>query len=97
LWARVARPGPQVPALFWWAVQRDHGGAVDNIFVFLIIFTCFAVAPEFKKRVQMISIENGRCIAPPLLLVMALVGLTDVTFAVDLIRWAAKFASSKLH
>jgi tellurite resistance protein TerC len=133
--------------------------AVDNIFVFLMIFTYFAVPPEFQKRVLMIgiigaivlrtimillgswliaefhwvlyvfgafllatgikmwwaagqepdlesnpalkllrrlmpvsksfdgerffTIENGRKIATPLLLVIALVGLTDVIFAVD--------------
>ena len=133
--------------------------AVDNIFVFLMIFTYFAVPPEFQKRVLMIGIigaivlrtvmillgswliaefhwvlylfgaflvatgikmwwaagqepdlesnpalkllrrlmpvspsfdgekfftwESGRRIATPLLLVIALVGLTDVIFAVD--------------
>ena len=133
--------------------------AVDNIFVFLMIFTYFAVPPEFQKRVLMIGIigaivlrtamilvgswliaefhwvlyvfgaflvatgikmwwaagqepdlesnpalkllrrlmpvsrsfdgerfftvDNGRRIATPLLLVIALVGLTDVIFAVD--------------
>ena len=133
--------------------------AVDNIFVFLMIFTYFAVPPEFQKRVLIIGIvgaivlrtvmilvgswlisefhwvlyvfgafllltgikmwwaagkepdlesnpalkllrrvlpvspnfdgekfftvHNGRRIATPLLLVIALVGLTDVIFAVD--------------
>jgi tellurite resistance protein TerC len=133
--------------------------AVDNIFVFLMIFTYFAVPPAFQKRVLMIGIigaivlrtvmillgawliqhfhwilyvfgaflvitgvkmwwaagqepdlesnpalkllrrvmpvgrhfdgekfftvENGKRIATPLLLVVALVGLTDVIFAVD--------------
>jgi tellurite resistance protein TerC len=133
--------------------------AVDNIFVFLMIFTYFAVPPSFQKRVLMIGIigaivlrtvmilfgawliqqfhwilyvfgaflvltgvkmwwaagqepdlegnpalkllrrilpvskgfdgekfftvENGKRIATPLLLVIALVGLTDVIFAVD--------------
>jgi len=133
--------------------------AVDNIFVFLMIFTYFAVPPEYQKRVLMIGIigaivlrtvmilagswlisefhwvlyvfgaflvltgikmwwasgkendlesnpaltllrrlmpvsknfdgerfftvENGKRIATPLLLVIALVGLTDVIFAVD--------------
>jgi tellurite resistance protein TerC len=133
--------------------------AVDNIFVFLMIFTYFAVPPEYQKRVLMIGIvgaivlrtimilvgswliaefhwvlyvfgafllltgikmwwaagqepdlesnpalkllrrwlpvskgfdgekfftvENGKKIATPLLLVIALVGLTDVIFAVD--------------
>ena len=133
--------------------------AVDNIFVFLMIFTYFAVPPEFQKRVLMIGIigaivlrtvmilvgawliqqfhwilyvfgaflvitgikmwwasgqepdlesnpalrllrrlmpvsksfdgekfftvENGRRIATPLLLVIVLVGITDVIFAVD--------------
>jgi tellurite resistance protein TerC len=133
--------------------------AVDNIFVFLMIFTYFAVPPEFQKRVLMIGIigaivlrtimillgswlisefhwvlylfgafllltgikmwwaagqepdlesnpalkllrrlmpvskqfdgerfftlHNGKRIATPLLLVIALVGLTDVIFAVD--------------
>jgi tellurite resistance protein TerC len=133
--------------------------AVDNIFVFLMIFTYFAVPPDFQKRVLMIGIvgaivlrtvmillgswlisefhwvlyvfgafllltgikmwwaagkepdldsnpalkllrkilpvsknfdgekfftmENGKRIATPLLMVIALVGLTDVIFAVD--------------
>ena len=133
--------------------------AVDNIFVFLMIFTYFAVPPDFQKRVLMIgiigaivlrtimillgswliaqfhwvlyifgaflfltgvkmwwaagqepdlesnpalkllrrflpvsrnfdgekffTIENGKRIATPLLLVIALVGMTDVIFAVD--------------
>jgi len=133
--------------------------AVDNIFVFLMIFTYFAVPPEYQKRVLMIGIvgaivlrtvmillgswlisefhwvlylfgafllltgikmwwaagkepdlesnpalkllrrwlpvsqkfdgekfftvENGKKIATPLLMVIALVGLTDVIFAVD--------------
>ena len=133
--------------------------AVDNIFVFLLIFTFFAVPPEFQKRVLMIgiigaivlrtvmilvgswlisefhwvlylfgaflvltglkmwwaagkepdlesnpalkllrrvmpvsknfdgekfyTIENGKKIATPLLLVIVLVALTDVIFAVD--------------
>jgi tellurite resistance protein TerC len=166
-------------ALFWWAVQQDHGSAVaseksmefltgyliekslavDNIFVFLMIFTYFAVPSEFQKRVLMIGIvgaivlrtvmillgswliaefhwvlyvfgafllltgikmwwaagkepdlesnpalkllrrvlpvsknfdgekfftlDNGKKVATPLLLVIALVGLTDIIFAVD--------------
>jgi len=133
--------------------------AVDNIFVFLMIFTYFAVPPAFQKRVLMIgiigaivlrtvmilvgswlisefhwvlyvfgafllltgikmwwaagkepdlesnpalrllrrvmpvspnfdgekffTIENGKRVATPLFLVIALVGLTDVIFAVD--------------
>jgi tellurite resistance protein TerC len=133
--------------------------AVDNIFVFLMIFTYFAVPPDFQKRVLMIgiigaivlrtvmilvgswlisefhwvlyifgafllltgikmwwaagkepdleanpalkllrrwmpvsknfdgekffTIENGKKLATPLLLVITLVGLTDVIFAVD--------------
>jgi tellurite resistance protein TerC len=133
--------------------------AVDNIFVFLLIFTYFAVPPAYQKRVLMIGIigaivlrtvmiliggwllsqfhwvlylfgafliltgvkmwwaagkesslddnpalkllrrvmpvsrdfdgekfwtvENGRRIATPLLMVVAMVGLTDVIFAVD--------------
>jgi tellurite resistance protein TerC len=166
-------------ALFWWAVQQEHGSAlahekamafltgyliekslaVDNIFVFLMIFTTFAVPSAYQKRVLMIGIvgaivlrtvmillgawliahfhwvlyvfgafllmtgvkmgwaagqppdlegslvlrllrrvmpvsagfdgerfvtvEQGRRVATPLLLVVALVGLTDVIFAVD--------------
>ena len=143
--------------------------AVDNIFVFLLIFTFFAVPPAFQKRVLMIgiigaivlrtimilvgawlieqfhwilyvfgafliitgikmwwaagkesslednpalkllrklmpvsksfdgekfwTIENGKKIATPLLMVVALVGLTDVIFAVDSIP--AIFAITK--
>jgi tellurite resistance protein TerC len=143
--------------------------AVDNIFVFLLIFTYFAVPPTFQKRVLMIGIlgaivlrtimilvgawlleqfhwilyvfgafliltgikmwfgagsednlddnpalkllrrimpvsknydgekfftfENGKRIATPLLMVIAMVGLTDVIFAVDSIP--AIFAITK--
>jgi tellurite resistance protein TerC len=143
--------------------------AVDNIFVFLLIFTYFAVPPTFQKRVLMIGIlgaivlrtimilvgawlldqfhwilyvfgafliltgvkmwwaagkesdlkdnpalkllrrlmpvskhydgekfftmENGKKIATPLLMVIAMVGLTDVIFAVDSIP--AIFAITK--
>lgn len=143
--------------------------AVDNIFVFLLIFSYFAVPPAFQKRVLMIGIigaivlrtimilvggwllaqfhwilylfgaflvltglkmwwaagkesdlednpalkllrkllpvsqqydgekfwtlENGKRIATPLLMVVALVGLTDVIFAVDSIP--AIFAITK--
>ncbi len=143
--------------------------AVDNIFVFLLIFSYFAVPPAFQKRVLMIGIigaivlrtvmilvggwllaqfhwilylfgafliltgikmwwaagkesdlednpalkllrkllpvsqhyegekfwtvENGKKIATPLLMVVALVGLTDVIFAVDSIP--AIFAITK--
>lgn len=143
--------------------------AVDNIFVFLLIFTYFAVPPVFQKRVLMIGIlgaivlrtimilvggwllaqfhwilyvfgafliltgvkmwwaagkesdlndnpalkllrrllpvskaydgekfftvENGKRIATPLLMVIAMVGLTDVIFAVDSIP--AIFAITK--
>jgi len=143
--------------------------AVDNIFVFLLIFTYFAVPPAFQKRVLMIGIigaivlrtimillgawlldqfhwilyvfgafliltgvkmwwaadkeeslednpalkllrkvlpvsqhydgekfwtvENGKKIATPLLMVVALVGMTDVIFAVDSIP--AIFAITK--
>jgi tellurite resistance protein TerC len=143
--------------------------AVDNIFVFLLIFTYFAVPPTFQKRVLMIgilgaivlrtimilvgawlldqfhwilyvfgafliltgikmwrgadsesnlddnpalkllrrimpvskeydgekffTIENGKRIATPLLMVIALVGMTDVIFAVDSIP--AIFAITK--
>jgi tellurite resistance protein TerC len=143
--------------------------AVDNIFVFLLIFTYFAVPPTFQKRVLMIGIigaivlrtimilvgawlldqfhwilyvfgafliltgvkmwwaagkeeslednpalkllrkvlpvskdydgekfwtmENGKKIATPLLMVICLVGLTDVIFAVDSIP--AIFAITK--
>ncbi|WP_295641506.1 TerC family protein [uncultured Methylibium sp.] len=166
-------------ALFWWAMQAEHGNAVanvkamefltgyliekslavDNIFVFLMIFSYFAVPPAYQKRVLMIGIvgaivlrtamilvgawliaqfhwllylfgafllvtgikmwwaagqepdlesnpalkllrrllpvskdfdgekfftvENGKRIATPLLMVAALVGITDVIFAVD--------------
>jgi tellurite resistance protein TerC len=106
--------------------------AVDNIFVFLLIFSYFAVPAAYQKRVLMIGIvgaialrtgvkmwlaagqepdlndnpalkllrkllpvsrhydgerfwtlENGRKIATPLLMVIAMVALTDVIFAVD--------------
>ncbi len=52
--------------LFWFAVYQDlefltgylieKSLAVDNIFVFLMIFTYFAVPPQYQKRVLMIGI-----------------------------------------
>jgi tellurite resistance protein TerC len=54
-------------------VTRDpveKARAVDNIFVFLMVFTYFAVPPDFLKRVLMISILG----ALVLLAVMILLG-----------------------
>jgi tellurite resistance protein TerC len=162
-WAVYREHGSEVAATksmeFLTGYLIEKSLAVDNIFVFLMIFTYFAVPPAFQKRVLMIGIvgaivlrtvmillgawliahfhwvlylfgaflvltgikmwwaagkepdlesnpalkllrrwvpvsqtfdsekfftvENGRRIATPLLLVIALVGLTDVIFAVD--------------
>lgn len=162
-WALQGTHGPEVAntrALeFLTGYLIEKSLAVDNIFVFLMIFSYFAIPPEFQKRVLMIgivgaivlrtvmilvgawlvaefhwllyvfgaflvitgikmwrhageapdmeanpalkllrrvlpvsarldgekffTIENGRRIATPLLLVVALVGVTDVIFAVD--------------
>ena len=40
--------------------------AVDNIFVFLMLFTCFAVPAEFQKRVLMIGILGAQVDPQPL-------------------------------
>ena len=162
-WAYAQSQGPEVAQgkaiefLTGYLIEKSL--AVDNIFVFLMIFTYFAVPPAFQKRVLMIGIigamvlrtvmilvggwlltqfhwllyvfgafllftgvkmwwaaneepdlesnpalrllrkvlpvsqqfdgerlwtrQNGRRLATPLLLVVALVGLTDVIFAVD--------------
>lgn len=162
-WALQGTHGPEVAntrALeFLTGYLIEKSLAVDNIFVFLMIFSYFAIPPEFQKRVLMIGIvgaivlrtvmillgawliaefhwllyvfgaflivtgikmwrhageapdmeanpalkllrrvmpvspkldgenfftvENGKRIATPLLLVVALVGITDVIFAVD--------------
>jgi tellurite resistance protein TerC len=162
-WALVQSEGRAVADTrameFFTGYLIEKSLAVDNIFVFLMIFTYFAVPPPYQKRVLMIGIvgaivlrtlmilggawliehfhwvlyvfgaflvltgikmwwaagkesdlernpalrllrrllpvsksfdgerfftvENGKRIATPLLLVIALVGLTDVIFAVD--------------
>ena len=162
-WAVYREHGSEVAATksmeFLTGYLIEKSLAVDNIFVFLMIFSYFAVPPAFQKRVLMIGIvgaivlrtvmilvgawliahfhwvlyvfgafllltgvkmwwaagkapdlernpalrllrrwvpvsrnfdgekfftvENGKRIATPLLLVIALVGLTDVIFAVD--------------
>jgi tellurite resistance protein TerC len=43
--------------------------AVDNIFVFLLIFTYFAVPPEFQKRVLMIGIVGAIVLRTVMILV----------------------------
>ena len=45
--------------------------AVDNIFVFLMIFTYFAVPPEFQKRVLMIGILGALVLRAGMILVGA--------------------------
>jgi tellurite resistance protein TerC len=45
--------------------------AVDNIFVFLMIFTYFAVPPEFQKRVLMIGIVGAIVLRTVMILVGA--------------------------
>jgi tellurite resistance protein TerC len=165
-WSLHASPDPAVVAQadtraleFLTGYLIEKSLAVDNIFVFLMIFTFFAVPPAYQKRVLMIGIigaivlrtvmilvgswliaqfhwvlylfgafllltgikmwwaagkepdlesnpalrllrrimpvskrfdgekfwtvENGKRIATPLLMVVALVGITDVIFAVD--------------
>jgi tellurite resistance protein TerC len=165
-WSLHSSPDPAVAAQadtraleFLTGYLIEKSLAVDNIFVFLMIFTFFAVPPAYQKRVLMIGIigaivlrtvmilvgawliaqfhwilyvfgafllitgikmwwaagkepdlesnpalkllrrimpvsksfdgekfwtvENGKRIATPLLLVVALVGITDVIFAVD--------------
>lgn len=165
-WALTQSPDPAVAAQantrameFLTGYLIEKSLAVDNIFIFLMIFTYFAVPPEYQKRVLMLGIvgaivlravmilvggwliaqfhwvlyvfgafllltgikmwwaagkeqslednpalklmrrlmpvsksfdgerfftvENGKRIATPLLMVVALVGITDVIFAVD--------------
>jgi len=45
--------------------------AVDNIFVFLMVFTYFAVPPEFQKRVLMIGILGALVLRAAMILVGA--------------------------
>ena len=45
--------------------------AVDNIFVFLMLFTYFAVPPEFQKRVLMIGILGALVLRAGMILVGA--------------------------
>ncbi len=78
-------------ALFWWAMQAEHGSAVanvkamefltgyliekslavDNIFVFLMIFSYFAVPPAYQKRVLMIGIVGAIVLRTVMILVGA--------------------------
>jgi tellurite resistance protein TerC len=59
--------------LFWWAVKDTYliekSLAVDNIFVFLMIFTYFAVPPAFQKRVLMIGIIGAIVLRTVMILV----------------------------
>jgi tellurite resistance protein TerC len=68
--------------LFWWAVRDTTGSveiatgyliekslAVDNIFVFLMIFTYFAVPTQFQKRVLMIGIIGAIVLRTVMILV----------------------------
>lgn len=165
-WALTQSPDPAVAAQadmrameFFTGYLIEKSLAVDNIFIFLMIFTYFSVPPAYQKRVLMLGIigaivlrtgmilvggwliaqfhwvlylfgafllitgikmwwaagqepdladnpalkllrrilpvssqldgekfftrENGKRIATPLLMVVALVGITDVIFAVD--------------
>ena len=45
--------------------------AVDNIFVFLMVFTYFAVPPEFQKRVLMIGILGALVLRAVMILIGA--------------------------
>ena len=45
--------------------------AVDNIFVFLMVFTYFAVPPEFQKRVLMVGILGALVLRAVMILVGA--------------------------
>ena len=45
--------------------------AVDNIFVFLLVFTYFAVPPEYQKRVLMIGILGALALRAVMILVGA--------------------------
>jgi tellurite resistance protein TerC len=53
--------------------------AVDNIFVFLMLFTYFSIPAALQKRVLILGVIG----AIVLRAVMILIGITDVVFAVD--------------
>jgi len=64
----------------WWAAGKE--GSLDDNPALKLLRRVMPVSREFDGE-KFWTIENGKRIATPLLMVVALVGLTDVIFAVD--------------
>ncbi len=64
----------------WWAAGKE--GSLDDNPALKLLRRVMPVSREFDGE-KFWTVENGKRIATPLLMVVALVGLTDVIFAVD--------------
>ncbi|MDP3701731.1 MAG: TerC family protein [Hylemonella sp.] len=64
----------------WWAAGKE--GSLDDNPALKLLRRVLPVSREFDGE-KFWTFENGKRIATPLLMVVALVGLTDVIFAVD--------------
>jgi tellurite resistance protein TerC len=64
----------------WWAAGKE--GSLDDNPALKLLRRLMPVSRSFDGE-KFWTVENGRRIATPLLMVVALVGLTDVIFAVD--------------
>ncbi len=64
----------------WWAAGKE--GSLDDNPALKLLRRVMPVSRSFDGE-KFWTIENGKRIATPLLMVVALVGLTDVIFAVD--------------
>lgn len=75
-------------AHFWWAVYQDHGTAagkepdMNNNPALKLLRKVLPVSKNSDGE-KFFTFENGKRITTPLLMVIALVGLTDGIFAVD--------------
>ena len=64
----------------WWAAGQDN--SLDDNPALKLLRRVLPVSQNFDGE-KFFTVENGKRIATPLMLVIALVGLTDVIFAVD--------------
>lgn len=64
----------------WWAAGKE--GSLDDNPALKLLRRLMPVSRDFDGE-KFWTVENGKRIATPLLMVVALVGLTDVIFAVD--------------
>lgn len=85
----------ETAAEFFTGYLLEKALAVDNLFVFLMLFTFFGVPPAMPRRALIIGVtaayhgerfsivQDGRRWFTPLFVVVAMIGITDVIFAVD--------------